>query len=112
MQLPQAYRSLARPSSALEPSYSPGGIVATSVGYTYPDDTDPVDVWIARTHGRHRAPPAVVGDDIEPFPTSLSRDGAYVLADAMSAVLTDSDSNREHLEEVRCLLGLPREREV
>jgi len=25
----------------------------------------------------------------------------------MSAVLTDSDSNREHLEEVRCLLGLP-----
>ncbi len=32
VRLPRAYRSLARPSSALEPSHPPGGIVATVLG--------------------------------------------------------------------------------
>ena len=76
MRVPRAFRSLARPSSALEPSHSPAGTVASSVVGRLDVDqrcqvtimspdciwfTDvprtrmsSVDVWIARIHGRHR----------------------------------------------------------
>ena len=53
VRLPEAYRSLARPFSAPEPSYSPDGTVATVMidRSLRPDETGPVSVWIARTHG-------------------------------------------------------------
>ena len=53
MRLPEAYRSLARPSSASEPSYPPVGIVAIRYGRYEPELTasSPVSVWIARTYG-------------------------------------------------------------
>ncbi len=58
VRVPWAYRSLARPSSALEPSDPPVGTVATffRIGcYTKCSGCDPgtgpVDAWTTRTHG-------------------------------------------------------------
>ena len=45
MRLAWAYRSLARPSSALEPNYPPNGII-TRIRLT-----NSVSVWVARIHG-------------------------------------------------------------
>ena len=72
VRLPRAFRSLARPSSALEPSHPPGGTVATQVGlrcrsrqfvryessrfFIRLGETSPVNVWNARTHGLIRTP--------------------------------------------------------
>ena len=67
MRVPQAYRSLARPSSALKPSDPPAGTVATFIGSALrrsrngrctrsatdsDPGTGPVDAWTTRTHGR------------------------------------------------------------
>ncbi len=79
MQLPGAYRSLARPSSALEPSYSPDGTVAILSGIRHePDGMSSVGVWIARTHGRHCTAWTLGQARLEPFPSAVSRDGASV----------------------------------
>lgn len=69
MRVPEAYRSLARPSSALEPSHSPAGTVASCVSDVhYPDETGSVGVWIARTYGRHRTPPGAARRDRRTLP--------------------------------------------
>ncbi len=79
VRLPQAYRSLARPSSALEPSHPPAGTVATLLeSHCDPVNSDPVDAWIALTYGRHRHVSVVARACIEPFPPALSRSGASV----------------------------------
>ena len=59
------------------------------VGHTFLDETGPVDVWIARTHGRHRTHTLVNACDIVPFPTALSRDGASVVRDGRTVRSSD-----------------------
>jgi hypothetical protein len=73
LRVPRAYRSLARPSSASEPSHSPGGIAATC------DSVKRVQ-WTPGSHV-HAASSTrpVVGCVYRPFPSALARDGASVL---------------------------------
>ena len=56
----------------------------------------PVDAWIARTYGRHRTTQWSLSACVEPFPTTLSRDGASVVGidSFRPLILKGNDSNQ------------------
>ena len=74
MRVPEAYRSLARPSSALEPSYPPGGTVATLwcttalvVRYCHCDPENGSSGRLDCTYTRpHHPPQGVAGGAFDP----------------------------------------------